>query len=331
VSEPIIAASGLTRRFGAFTAVDDVRLAVEPGTLFAFLGANGSGKSTTIRMLIGLLAPTAGSIRVDGVDVCAEPRRVRDRIGYMGQKVSLYQGITLRENVEFYAGLYGLAGDTLGRRWDAVRERFGLGAAEEERPESLPAGIRQRAGLALATLHEPRLLFLDEPTAGVDVASRDLFWQIIQDAAESGVTVFVTTHFLEEVDYCDRVSCLADGRLVVSDATPEELRAAHGSGYRIALAADPGPAARAALARAGFAIASGSGGDIELRRPSLDGAALDALRAALGPTAAGGVRVRQPAMQEVFQHLIAGAAAARSVAAEVGAPARAAAAPEPAA
>ena len=306
MSEPIIAAHGLTRRFGAFTAVDAVDLAVEPGTVFAFLGANGSGKSTTIRMLIGLLAPSAGTVRVDGIDVIAEPRRVRDRIGYLGQKVSLYQGITLRENVEFYAGLYGIDGRALGQRWGAVRERFALGDAEGERPESLPAGLRQRAGLALATLHEPRLLFLDEPTAGVDVASRDLFWQIIQEESGAGRTVFVTTHFLEEADYCDRVSFIADGRLV-ADATPEALRAAHSDGYRIRVDATVGAAARAVLAGAGFAVTPSPDG-VALARPQLDAAALDALAAALGPDAARAVHVEQPAMGDVFARILAEAA-----------------------
>ena len=203
MSTAIIETRELTRRFGTFTAVDRLSIAVHPGAIFAFLGANGSGKSTTIRMLIGLLRPTSGNIVVDGVDVIQHPRRVRDRIGYMGQHVSLYAGLTLRENVEFYAGLYGLAGADLDRRWDTLRGRFALGEAEREKPEDLPAGIRQRAGLALSMLHGPRLLFLDEPTAGVDVRSRGLFWALIQEEAASGVTVFVTTHFLEEVDYCD--------------------------------------------------------------------------------------------------------------------------------
>ena len=302
MSEPIIAATGLTKRFGAFTAVDDLTLEVEAGSIFAFLGANGSGKSTTIRMLIGLLEPTAGAIRVDGVDVIEHPRRVRDRIGYMGQKVSLYQGITLRENVEFYAGLYGIDGAQLEARWGALRERFALGDAEGERPESLPAGLRQRAGLALATLHEPRLLFLDEPTAGVDVTSRDLFWQIIQDEADAGRTVFVTTHFLEEVDYCDRVSFIADGRLV-ANATPEELRAANSGGYRVTVATRLADAAVAQLAAAGF-VATRSGDSVELRRPQLDAAAIDALAAAIGPAALAGLRIEQPAMNDVFTHLI---------------------------
>jgi ABC-2 type transport system ATP-binding protein len=302
VSDPIITTRGLTRRFGDFTAVDALSISVERGSIFAFLGANGSGKSTTIRMLIGLLAPTAGEVEVDGVDVIAAPRRVRDRIGYMGQKVSLYQGLTLHENVEFYAGLFGLAGETLTRRWDAVRERFALRDAESERPENMPAGVRQRAGLALATLHEPRLLFLDEPTAGVDVASRDLFWQIIQDEAEAGVTVFVTTHFLEEVDYCDQVSFIADGRLV-ANATPEELRGAYSAGHRITVSVAPDAAALARLAAAGFTVER-DGGGVTLRRPALDAPALAVLQEALGPASAGGVSIEQPAMNDVFRAII---------------------------
>src|SRR5262245_23039942 len=177
MSEAIIQAKGLTKRFGDFTAVDDLHLSVEPGSIFAFLGANGSGKSTTIRMLIGLLRPTTGSVEVDGIDVIREPRRVRDHIGYMGQKVSLYQGLSLRENVEFYAGLYGLGDTELAERWGALRERFELGSFEKDRSEDLSAGVRQRAGLAVATLHKPRVLFLDEPTAGVDVHNRARFWE----------------------------------------------------------------------------------------------------------------------------------------------------------
>ena len=302
MSEPIIAASGLTKRFGAFTAVDEVTLAVEPGTVFAFLGANGSGKSTTIRMLIGLLTPSAGTIRVDGIDVVAEPRRVRDRIGYMGQKVSLYQGLTLLENVEFYAGLFGLAGDALERRWHAVRERFGLEATEGEFAEAMPAGVRQRAGLALATLHEPRILFLDEPTAGVDVASRALFWEIIQSEAENGVTVFVTTHFLEEVDACDRVAFLANGRLV-ADATPEALRARWSAGYRVTLDRDPGADALACLAAAGFRIER-AGVGVALHRPTLDAGALTVVRDAIGAGAEGGVHVEESPMNDVFRSII---------------------------
>jgi len=229
---PIIRATGLTKQFGDFTAVDNLSIAVQPGSIFAFLGANGSGKSTTIRMLIGLLEPTAGSIEVDGIDVIANPRRVRDHIGYMGQKVSLYQGLTLRENVEFYAGLHDIEGKELATRWGGLRERFELGDAENEKAEDLAAGIRQRAGLALSTLHQPRVLFLDEPTAGVDVRNRGLFWELIQEESDSGVTVFVTTHFLEEVDYCDHVAFIDAGRLI-ADAAPAELRQRYSEGYRV--------------------------------------------------------------------------------------------------
>jgi len=315
MSDPIISVRGLTKKFGAFTAVDDLSLDVERGAIFAFLGANGSGKSTTIRMLIGLLAPTAGRIEVDGIDVIADPRRVRDRIGYMGQKVSLYRGLTLVENVEFYAGLYGLAGAELAHRWGEVRERFGLASAEGERPEDLPAALRQRAGLAVATLHGPQLLFLDEPTAGVDVHSRELFWERIQEQADAGVTVFVTTHFLEEVDYCEHVCFIADGRLV-ADSTPEALRAEYSAGYRIELASAPPAAARAQLEAAGFAFeAAGFAVEADgraLRRASLDDAALVQLAGALGPGAA--LRIEQPQMNEIFRRLIREGARAEAAA-----------------
>jgi ABC-2 type transport system ATP-binding protein len=305
----IIAARGLTKRFGAFTAVDDLTLAVEPGTIFAFLGANGSGKSTTIRMLIGLLRPTAGAIELDGVDVIRHPRRARDRIGYMGQKVSLYQGLSLRENVEFYAGLGGLAGAALDQRWGALRERFALGDAEGEQPENLPAGIRQRAGLALATLHRPRVLFLDEPTAGVDVHNRARFWDLIREEAAAGVTVFVTTHFLEEADYCDWAAFIDAGRLI-ANAAPEELRRRYSAGYRIRveLPADALAAAAAALRAAGFTWRSVNGA-VELAVGAL---VPDALAALARVTAAHGARVQieQPAMADVFRRLVSAGARA---------------------
>ena len=304
MSDPIILARGLTRRFGEFTAVDGIDLEVERGVIFAFLGANGSGKSTTIRMLIGLLTPSAGSIQLDGIDVIQHPRRVREHIGYMGQKVSLYAGLSLRENVEFYAGLYGLGPAELEQRWGSVRERFGLAPAEHERPENLPAGVRQRAGLALATLHAPRLLFLDEPTAGVDVESRGLFWELIQDASDEGVTVFVTTHFLEEADYCDRVAFIDAGKLV-ANSTPEDLRARFSSGYRIAaqLAAGSREDVLAELARAGFA-AETQGDRLVAHTPALDAEGLRRLTRVLGPEAAASVRIEQASMNEVFRRLV---------------------------
>jgi ABC-2 type transport system ATP-binding protein len=301
----IIETKGLTKRFGDFTAVNALTIHVEEGSIFAFLGANGSGKSTTIRMLIGVLAPTAGEVTVDGVDVIRHRRRVRDRIGYMGQKVSLYQGLSIRENVEFYAGLYGIEGAALERRWGALRERMDLGESENERPENLPGGIRQRAGLALATLHEPRLLFLDEPTAGVDLESRGRFWDRIQEEAERGVTVFVTTHFLEEVEYCDWVSFIEDGKLV-ADATPEALRGRFSHGYRVRVRTTDREAAERSLRRRGLDVHSTADG-LELVAPALDGPTLEALRAVAAPD---GITIEQPPMTEVFRTILEKDAAA---------------------
>jgi drug efflux transport system ATP-binding protein len=304
----IIQARGLTKRFGDFTAVDALDLSVEPGSIFAFLGANGSGKSTTIRMLIGLLQPTAGTIEVDGVDVIRRPRRVRDHIGYMGQKVSLYQGLSLRENVEFYAGLYGLTGKELARRWAALRERFDLGPFEKERSEDLSAGVRQRAGLAVATLHHPRLLFLDEPTAGVDVHNRARFWEIIQEEAEAGVTVFVTTHFLEEADYCDWVSFIDCGRLI-ADAPPEELRSRFSQGYQIDIDVTAEERPRM-LQRLDGAIpapeATATG--LRFRLPTLEPEFLSRLEQAAKEGPGARIAIQQPAMTDVFRRVLAGAA-----------------------
>lgn len=311
---PIIRAEGLTRRFGDFTAVDDLTIRVEPGSLFAFLGANGSGKSTTIRMLIGLLTPTAGAIEVDGIDVIRHPRRVRDHIGYMGQKVSLYQGLSLLENAEFYGGLYGLSRSVLRGRWDELAERLSLREAEGEHPDDLPAGLRQRAGLAMSTLHRPRVLFLDEPTAGVDVDNRALFWELIQEEADGGTTVFVTTHFLEEADFCDRVSFIDAGRLV-ADATPEELRRLYSPGYRLRV----GPVGtdgvatlrrsidglRERLERRGLAVRTTPDGGIEVAAGALDPAWMAEVSALQAEHPSAPVSLEQPEMTDIFRTLAA--------------------------
>jgi ABC-2 type transport system ATP-binding protein len=318
--ESIITARSLTRKFGDFTAVDDLDIRVTPGTIFAFLGANGSGKSTTIRMLIGLLQPTAGSVEVDGIDVIRRPRRVRDHIGYMGQKVSLYHGLSLRENVEFYAGLYGLTSAALEESWGRLRERFSLGEVEDEKSEDLPAGVRQRAGLALATLHQPRVLFLDEPTAGVDVHNRNLFWELIQEEARRGTTVFVTTHFLEEVDYCDWVSFIDEGRLI-ADAEPEELRRRYSGGYGIVVHL---PAAALPAASRGLAALEGvrveeSGADparLRMRARELHPTLLAELRRLAAEIADCSVHIEQPEMTAVFTRVLVDAAAQRETAAE---------------
>jgi ABC-2 type transport system ATP-binding protein len=255
-------------------------------------------------MLIGLLQPTAGTIEVDGIDVIRRPRKVRDHIGYMGQKVSLYRGLSLWENVEFYAGLYDLAERELQQRWGALRERFALGEAEREKAEDLPAGIRQRAGLALSILHEPRVLFLDEPTAGVDVHSRGLFWELIQDEARAGVTVFVTTHFLEEVDYCDWV-CFIDAGRLIANAPPEVLRRQHSEGYevRVDLAPDARAAALQTLAGlAGRADATNDG--VRLRVGGLDAEVLAVLERLLAASPSARIHIEQPQMTDVFRRVL---------------------------
>jgi len=309
MSQAIIHAKGLTKRFGDFTAVDHLHLSVEPGSIFAFLGANGSGKSTTIRMLIGLLHPTSGSVEVDGIDVIREPRRVRDHIGYMGQKVSLYQGLSLRENVEFYAGLYGLGDAELAGRWGALRERFELGSFEKDRSQDLSAGVRQRAGLAVATLHKPRVLFLDEPTAGVDVHNRGRFWELIQEEAEMGVTVFVTTHFMEEADYCDSVSMIDRGKLI-AHAPPEELRRRFSDGYRIDVAMPAGERT-AVLERLALGTdhAEMTPTGLRLRLPALGPEVLAALERIARESPSTRVEIVQPPMTDVFRRVLGAAPA----------------------
>jgi ABC-2 type transport system ATP-binding protein len=224
VSAPAISAVGLTRRFGGFTAVDGVTFEVERGEIFGYLGANGAGKSTTIRMLTGLLAPTSGAATVAGHDVAAAPESVKSSIGYMSQKFSLYLDLPVLENLLFFGGAYGLSGAALRRRADEVLELTGLeGDLAHATTGELPGGIRQRLALACAVLHRPAIVFLDEPTAGVDPAARRAFWRLIRELSAGGTTVFVTTHYLDEAEYCRRIGLMVDGRLVALD-TPAALK-----------------------------------------------------------------------------------------------------------
>ncbi|HET8733274.1 MAG TPA: ABC transporter ATP-binding protein, partial [Anaeromyxobacteraceae bacterium] len=218
-----IEAEHLTRRFGSFVAVDDVSFDVEKGEIFGYLGANGAGKSTTIRMLIALLAPTSGRATVAGHDVAAEPEAVKSAIGYMSQKFSLYLDLPVKENLRFFGGAYGLWGAELQRRADEVLELTGLSAHRDDLTGALPGGMRQRLALGSAVLHRPSIVFLDEPTAGVDPEARRSFWRLIRDLAHGGTTVFVTTHYLDEAEYCRRIGLMVDGRLVALD-TPAQLK-----------------------------------------------------------------------------------------------------------
>ena len=211
----------LTRRFGEFTAVDRVSFWVRQGEVFGFLGANGAGKSTTIRMLCGLLAPTSGTARVGGVDVATDPEGVKRTIGYMSQKFSLYEALTVDQNISFFGGVYGLRGEQFAERREFVLDMAGLRGREKTLTRSLSGGWRQRLALGCAVLHQPPIVFLDEPTGGVDPVSRRQFWDLIGALAESGVTVLVTTHYLDEAEHCHRLAIIHRGQMVALGSAHE--------------------------------------------------------------------------------------------------------------
>ena len=216
-----ISAVQLTRRFGSFVAVDHVSFDVRPGEIFGFLGSNGAGKSTTIRMLCGLLKPTSGAATVAGVDVGRNPEGVKRRIGYMSQRFSLYEQLTVDENIRFFGGLYGLDGKRLEDRRAFVLEMAGLRGRETMRASELAGGWRQRLALGCSILHEPPVLFLDEPTGGVDPLSRREFWNLIDHLSSAGITVLVTTHYLDEAEHCHRIAIIHAGKLAALGSTRE--------------------------------------------------------------------------------------------------------------
>ena len=216
-----IEARHLTRRFGDFVAVNDVSFEVHAGEVFGFLGSNGAGKSTTIRMLCGLLRPTSGTALVGGIDVGSDPEGVKRRIGYMSQKFSLYEKLTVDQNIAFFGGIYGLSGDRFAARRDFVLEMAGLRGRERTLTGALSGGWRQRLALGCAILHEPPIVFLDEPTGGVDPLSRRQFWRLIDDLSRSGVAVLVTTHYLDEAEHCHRIAIIQAGKLAAHGTVPE--------------------------------------------------------------------------------------------------------------
>jgi ABC-2 type transport system ATP-binding protein len=219
-----VKAYNLTKRFGRFTAVDGVSFQVKEGEIFGFLGANGAGKTTTIRMLCGLLMPSTGNASVAGFDVYSQTAEIKENIGYMSQKFSLYNDLTVRENIEFFAGIYGLDNKSTSREVARAGNAYGLGDYLERLTRDIPLGWKQRLALICALLHQPRILFLDEPTSGVDPISRREFWEMIYDLAQSGTTVFVTTHFMEEAEYCHRLSIMYQGAIIAL-GSPQELKA----------------------------------------------------------------------------------------------------------
>ncbi|HQZ37759.1 MAG TPA: ABC transporter ATP-binding protein [Vicinamibacterales bacterium] len=212
---------GISRRFGSFVAVDNLSFDVEAGEIFGFLGANGAGKSTTIRMLCGLLRPSSGTALVGGVDVATDPEGVKRRIGYMSQKFSLYELLSVDQNIRFFGGIYGLRGERLAERRAFVLDMAGLKGHEQTLTRDLPGGWRQRLALGCAVLHEPPIVFLDEPTGGVDPVSRREFWQLIDRMSTAGVTVLVTTHYLDEAEHCHRIAIIQAGRLAALGTATE--------------------------------------------------------------------------------------------------------------
>ena len=226
--EAVIEVAGLVRKFGDFTAVDNIAFKVTRGEIFGLLGPNGAGKSTTFKMLCGLLPPTDGKALVLGIDLRRAAAVARGRIGYMAQKFSLYGNMSVLQNLRFFASAYGLEGTARERRIEAELSEFGLAPYADAISETLPLGYKQRLALACAIMHEPGVLFLDEPTSGVDPLVRREFWTRINAMAAAGVTVLVTTHFMEEAEYCDRIGIIYRGRLVAT-GTPEDLKGEHRS------------------------------------------------------------------------------------------------------
>ena len=218
-----IITENLTKKFGDFTAVDNISFNVKRGEIFGFLGANGAGKTTAMKMLCGLLKPTSGMGMVAGYDISKNSEKVKKRIGYMSQRFSLYQDLKVWENFRLFGGIYGLKDNEIASRTDEMLKNLGFYDERETLVQSLPAGWKQKLAFSVAILHKPSIVFLDEPTGGVDPAARRQFWELIYAAAESGITVFVTTHYMDEAEYCDRVSIMSEGKIAALDS-PENLK-----------------------------------------------------------------------------------------------------------
>jgi ABC-2 type transport system ATP-binding protein len=220
----IIRVKDLTKKFGSFVANDKLNFEVEKGEIFGFLGANGAGKTTAIRILCGLLMPSSGEIEVAGYDVYRQSNKVKRSIGYMSQKFSLYEDLTVKENFRFYGGIYGMRAKAIRMKTDYYLKKLGLEKEKNTVISSLPLGWKQKLAFSVAIMHEPKIIFLDEPTGGVDPVTRRQFWEMIYEAAADGITVFVTTHYMDEAEYCQRVSIMVDGRIEALD-TPDNLKA----------------------------------------------------------------------------------------------------------
>jgi ABC-2 type transport system ATP-binding protein len=222
--EKVITANELTKKFGDFIAVDQISFEVEKGEIFGFLGANGAGKTTAMRMLCGLSLPTSGMASVAGFDIYKQTEMIKKRIGYMSQKFSLYEDLTVSENIRFYGGIYGLRSEKIREKTALLIKQLNLEGEEKTMVKSLPLGWKQKLAFSIAIVHDPAIVFLDEPTGGVDPVARREFWSMIYDASERGITIFVTTHYMEEAEYCDRVTIMVDGRIDALDSPGNLMR-----------------------------------------------------------------------------------------------------------
>lgn len=223
MDEPVIKTDRLTKRFGDFVAASEITLEVNKGEIFGFLGANGAGKTTAMRMLCGLSIPSSGTATIAGFDVYRQTERIKRNIGYMSQRFSLYEDLTVLENIRFFGGIYGLSDQQIKTKSTQLVDDLGLQKEVKKLVGSLPLGWKQKLSFSVAVLHEPKIVFLDEPTGGVDPLTRRQFWSMIYDAADRGVSVFVTTHYMDEAEYCDRVSIMVDGSIKALD-TPRNLK-----------------------------------------------------------------------------------------------------------
>lgn len=222
--ENVISVKELTKRFGKFTAVDNISFDVGKGEIFGFLGANGAGKTTAMRMLCGLSLPTSGQAVVAGYDVYRQNEMIKKNIGYMSQKFSLYEDLTIRENIRFYAGIYGLSDERIKNKTASLLQQLHFEGQENTLVRALPLGWKQKLAFSIAIVHDPAIVFLDEPTGGVDPITRREFWTLIYEASEKGITIFVTTHYMDEAEYCNRVSIMVDGRIDALDSPPNLMK-----------------------------------------------------------------------------------------------------------
>jgi ABC-2 type transport system ATP-binding protein len=300
---PAIVARQLTKRFGAFVAVDHVDFTIAPGEIMGFIGPNGAGKSTIIRMLCGLLRPSEGQILVAGIDVARQPEAARQHIGYMSQKFSLYGDLSVRENLQFFGGIYRVPADKLAERMRYAVDMAGLTGREDDLVSALAGGWKQRLALGCAILHNPPILFLDEPTSGVDPISRRRFWDLIHDLAANGVAILVTTHYMDEAEYCDRVVLINQGRIVASGSPAELKHTPLGGQMLLVECSDSGKAMHALTAAKGIRDVAAFGDALHVLTDGADDAAVRSLLTAAG-FADARISLIVPGLEDVFVNLV---------------------------